>query len=197
MKQLYKIIGEAILVSPLFVISIFLDLWSECIVIIALLFIYKSFYSLQYHAETNKLCIVISYLTVISGLIIAYVFKKEYILIVILDNMVAYAGARIGIMQRKAKQYELIAEPYAELVEFYNTVKAKEKSQKEHFNVDEATEEELIARCKELHFSEKNIELAIEFFIKKTKHEIIANKLRSYEKSVTMRKARMKKKLNY
>lgn len=49
-KKINKIIGEAVLISPLLVMSIFLDLWSECALIIILLFIYKSRYPLQYHA---------------------------------------------------------------------------------------------------------------------------------------------------
>ena len=37
-------------------------------------------------------------------------------------------SARVGSMQRKAQKYELIAEPYTELVEFYNEHKNKPKT---------------------------------------------------------------------
>lgn len=61
------------------------------------------------------------------------------------------------------------------------------------FNLDTCTESELIAKCKALHFSEENIDLAVEFFIKKTKQSIIADRLCVQEKSITTRKSRLKK----
>lgn len=64
------------------------------------------------------------------------------------------------------------------------------------FSVDTCTEEELLARCKELHLSEDNTNLAIEFFIKKTKQSILADELNINEKSVQVRKQRLKEKLN-
>lgn len=67
---------------------------------------------------------------------------------------------------------------------------------KPQFSTDTCTEEELIERCKELRFSEENTKLAVEFFIKKTKQSIIADKLCINEKSVQMRKQRLKQKLN-
>lgn len=191
MRKLNKIIGEAVLISPLFVLSIFFDLWSECALIIVLLFFYKSMYPLQYHAEKNIVCIVLSYCTVIIGLVIAYVFRKQYALIILIFNAVAFISARVGSMQRKAQKYELIAEPYTELVAFYNEAVAKKP-----FHTDTCTEAELIDRCRELHFSDDNTQLAIEFFIRKTPQRVIADKLCIDEKSVTTRKKRMKIKLN-
>lgn len=64
------------------------------------------------------------------------------------------------------------------------------------FNTDDCTETELIKRCRELHFSEENTNLAIEFFIKKTKHSVLADRLYIEEKSITTRKKRMKALLN-
>lgn len=191
MQKLNKIIGEAVLISPLFVLSIFFDLWSECALIIALLFFYKSMYPLQYHADKNIVCIALSYCTVIIGLVIAYVFRKQYLLIILLFNAVAFMSARVGNMQRKAQKYELIVEPYTELVEFYNQTVVKKP-----FSTDTCTESELIDRCRELHFSDDNIQLAIEFFIRKTPQRVIAERLSIDEKSVTTRKKRMKLKLN-
>ena len=64
------------------------------------------------------------------------------------------------------------------------------------FNTDSCTKEELVARCQELHFSKENTELAIKFFIDKTKQSKIADELCVEEKSVKMRKRRLKQKLN-
>ena len=191
MKKLNKIVGEAVLISPLFIISIFFDLWSECLLIIVLLFFYKSMYPLQYHADKNIVCVALSYCTVIIGLVIAFVFRKQYLLMTLLFNAVAFISARVGSMQRQAEKYELIAEPYAELVEFYNQAIAPRP-----FDTETATESELIDRCRALHFSDENTELAVEFFIRKTPHKVLADRLFIDEKSVTTRKKRMKIKLN-
>ena len=184
-KKLNKAIGEAVLISPLFIISIFIDLWSECALIIALLFLYKSAYPVQYHSQKNIVCVGISYGAVIIGLIIAYVFKREYIIIILSYNIVAYASARIGYLQRKAEKYELIAEPYSELVKFYNSVTA--------FNPETATEAELVERCRRCGLSAENTALAVEFFIKKTPHKILADRYSWQIGTAAIKKQRMKK----
>ncbi len=188
-KKINKIIGEAVLISPLLVISIFLNLWSECALIIILLFIYKSLYPIQYHADKNIVCIALSYATVGIGLAIGYIFKREYVLLIIIFNAVAYISARVGYLQRKAQAYDLIEKPYYELVEFYENNRRKE------FNIDTCTESELRERCAELRLSKINTELAVEFFINKTPHKILADRLYIEEKSVTRKKMRLKEKL--
>lgn len=65
-----------------------------------------------------------------------------------------------------------------------------------HFCTDNCTEQELLERCREINLSEENTKLAIEFFIKKTKQSIIADELCINEKSVQIRKKRLKEKLN-
>jgi hypothetical protein len=65
-----------------------------------------------------------------------------------------------------------------------------------NFCTDNCTEQELIDRCREIHLSEENTKLAVEFFIKKTKQSVIADELCVNEKSVQIRKKRLKEKLN-
>lgn len=74
----------------------------------------------------------------------------------------------------------------------------KKKSQPEQqpFDVDNCSKNELIIRCKEIRLSAHNTDLAIAFFIDKTKQSIIAEKLCIDEKSVAMQKYRLKIKLN-
>ncbi len=75
--------------------------------------------------------------------------------------------------------------------------KLKEKLEADKvFNTETCTKDELIARCNELRLSKENIELAIKFFIDKTKQSKIADELCVDEKSVQMRKRRLKQKLN-
>lgn len=67
---------------------------------------------------------------------------------------------------------------------------------KGEFNTDTCTKDELIARCKELGFSQETTNLAIEFFINKTKQSKLADNLCINEKSIQQNKRRLKKKLN-
>jgi hypothetical protein len=64
------------------------------------------------------------------------------------------------------------------------------------FSVDTCTKAELLTRCREIGLSEENTNLAIEFFIKKTKQSEIASLLCVEEHTVATRKLRLKKKLN-
>lgn len=94
------------------------------------------------------------------------------------------------------------------LLSFIERIKAKAALRKEYndiidmltydksFDVDLCTKDELISRCKELNLSEENTELALKFFIEKTKQSIIADELCIDEKSVQERKRRLKQKLN-
>lgn len=76
-------------------------------------------------------------------------------------------------------------------------LKLKETIEQEKvFNTDKCTLEELVARCKELKFSEENTQLAIELFIKKTKQSKLADNLCVDEATIRIRKLRLKKKLN-
>lgn len=94
------------------------------------------------------------------------------------------------------------------LTSFIERIKAKAALKKEYkeiitmletdnsFDVDLCTKEELINRCAELNFSKENTELAVKFFIEKTKQSEIADELCIDEKSVQERKRRLKQKLN-
>ena len=64
------------------------------------------------------------------------------------------------------------------------------------FNADTCTKEELLKRCEELHFSERQTNLAIAFFIDKVKQSELADLYYVEEKSIQQCKQRMKRKLN-
>lgn len=77
----------------------------------------------------------------------------------------------------------------------YATLKEKLEQEKV-FNTDKCTLDELVARCKELKLNKENTELAIKFFIDKTKHSEIADELCISEQGARIKKLRLKKKLN-
>jgi hypothetical protein len=64
------------------------------------------------------------------------------------------------------------------------------------FNLNTCTEAELVAKCRELNFTQENIQLAIEFFIQKLPNDALASKYCLEKSSVAVRKFRMKTKLN-
>lgn len=98
---------------------------------------------------------------------------------------ICYFISWVGYTKKQADDYEL---KYLRIKE--------ELERKSEFNTNNCTEEQLIARCKELKFSEENTQLAIELFIKKTKQSKLADNLCVDEATIRIRKLRLKKKLN-
>lgn len=125
-----------------------------------------------YHSKSFWLCILISVIVFVVAIL--FVPNKNISVI----SCIIF-GLIIDFIAYKYKDYkDMLSEIY------------------KPFNVETCTEAELIERCKEIHLSQENTELAIEFFIKKTKQSEIAERLCINEKSVQIRKKRLKVKLN-
>lgn len=135
----------------------------------------------QYHCTSHAMCRLVTSVVFFFG--ICFVFPVSLSLFSTIP--ICYLISWIGFTKKQADTYE----------REYNDLKRKLEKKKD-FHTDTCTEEELIARCKELHLSEENTNLAIEFFIKKTKQSILADKLFLEEKSVQEKKRRLKHKLN-
>ena len=191
LSKAYRFGGFAIIVGLLIGFSALIGKPIEFFMIFLPYFITKNFYARQFHSQSLKECFVLS-LIVFSLALMACVSSMASILFsVMLGLAIAFISYKIGIVQFKLKDYEYIEPRYNELVAFYeNATKSKP------FDVNTCTENELRKRCEELHFSYDNTELAVEFFIRKTKQSVIANRLCIDEKSVTTRKKRLKFKLN-
>ena len=130
-----------------------------------------------YHSDSFWACIIIS--IIVFFIAILFVPDKNISLLACI-----VFGLIIDFIAYKHKDY---ADKRAELIEL---------KKPKPFSVDTCTENELIERCKELRFSEENTNLAIEFFIKKTKQSLIAERLCLDEKYVKLKKHRLKQKLN-
>lgn len=95
----------------------------------------------------------------------------------------------------KAQESKILKRKNAKLR--YENSKLNEKLKPpKPFNVDYCTVDELIERCADKHLSEENTQLALEFFIYKTKQSILADRLCIDEKSVQEKKRRLRQKLN-
>lgn len=140
--------------------------------------LFVSFVSLRYafektwHSKSFWRCIFISCVVFVVG--ISFVPNKGVSLLA----CIAF-GLCIDYVAYKYKDYEDIR------LELYKP-----------FNVDTCTRAELLTRCREVGLSEENTELAVEFFVKKTKQSEIADRLCINEKSVQIRKKRLRQKLN-
>lgn len=154
-------------------------------------FLTKGIYTKQYHSRSLKECFGISLFAFGVATFLCVSRETSIMFPVLLGASIAFISCKIGIVQEKLKDYEYIEPRYNFLVNFY-----KDATAPKPFSVDTCTEQELRLRCSTLHFSHENTELAVEFFIRKTKQSIIADKLCIDEKSVTTRKKRLKAKLN-
>lgn len=87
--------------------------------------------------------------------------------------------------------------PFCYFIGWVGSIKKKLLTfENKEFNCDTCTKEELLQQCERLHFSEEDKQLAVKFFIDKTRQRILAEELCIEEKSVQQRKRRMRKILN-
>lgn len=168
----YRLTVFLSIIAILVIYSLFINKLLEFVLIFLPYFITKNFYKYQYHASSTKQCFALSIIILAFLTTITFPIKYSIIASVFVGLGVAYISYYIGNLQHQIEVKQSV------------------------FNTDTCTETELIKRCRELHFSEENTNLAIEFFIKKTKHSILADKLYIEEKSITTRKKRMKALLN-
>ena len=187
----YRFGGFTIIIGLLLGYSFLIGKPIEFLCVFLPYFITKNFYSKQYHSNSLKHCFIISLIT--FGIAITFAVPKEMSVMFsfFLGFIIAFISYKIGIIQFKLKDYAYIEPRYNQLVDFYN-----ENILHKSFNVNNCTKDELLDRCSKLHLSKENTELAVAFFINKTKQSIIADKLCIDEKSVTMKKMRLKQKLN-
>ena len=190
LSKAYRYGGFAIILGLLVGFSWLIGKPIEFILIFLPYFITKGLYTRQYHSRSLRECFILS-LGIFSLAVIACVPHETSISFsVLLGLVIAFISYKAGVVQFKIQDYEYIEPRYNDLVAFYkNATKSKP------FDVNTCTESELRKRCAELHFSYDNTELAVEFFIRKTKQSVIADKLCIDEKSVTTRKKRLKAKL--
>ena len=135
----------------------------------------------QYHCTSHAMCRLITSVVFFFGVS----FCLPLALSLFSAIPICYFISWVGFTKKQADDFEIK----------YERLK-QELEKKSEFNTDTCTETELIERCKELRFSEENTNLAIEFFIRKTKQSKIADRLCIEEHAISTRKLRLKKKLN-
>ena len=189
-SRTYRFGGFALILGLLMGFAWLIGKPIEFLLIFLPYFLTKGLYSRQFHSRSLKECFSLSLIVFALALMACVPSGESIMFSVVLGLAIAFISYKVGVIQFKLKDYEYIEPRYNELVAFYeNATKSKP------FDVNTCTENELRKRCEELRFSYDNTELAVEFFIRKTKQSIIADKLCIDEKSVTTRKKRLKAKL--
>ena len=168
----YSIIFFAIILMA-FLTGKYIETTGLFIAFVSLRYAFKK----TYHSNSFWACIAISIIVFVIAIL--FVPNKNISLLACI-----VFGLLIDFIAYKYKDYE---DKRTELTEL---------KKPKPFSVDTCTENELIERCKELHLSEENTNIAVEFFIKKTKLSLIAERLCLDEKYVKLKKHRLKQKLN-
>jgi hypothetical protein len=175
-----KILAVVVSVIAIFTPALLFGKWIEAVFFFICHWLIREQFEAQYHHIIPAMCRLITATVFFFG--VSFVLPLGFSVFSAIP--INYFIGWVGLTKRNADFYEYK----------YEKLKAQLESQKD-FDTDNCTQEELVARCKELGFSAENLRLSIEFFIKKTKHSDIADRFSIEEKSSIMRKLRLKQKL--
>ena len=191
-KFAYRIGGFICVVFALFLFSLWTKKTIEFACIFLPYFFTKGLYSNQWHSKSMKECMLLSFGIFAFAISITMAKAFSITFSLFMGLIMAYISCKAGIIKFKLEDYAFIEPRYNKLVEWYN-----EATKPKPFSTEDCSLEQLMYRCKELKFSEENTNLAIEFFIKKTKQSKLADAFCVQEKSITKKKQRLKEKLNF
>ena len=175
------VLAVIVSVTAISIPSLILGKWLEGFVFFLCHWLIREQFPKQYHHIMHSLCRLITSLIFFFGVV--FIFPTQFSMLSAIP--ICYLISWVGFTKKQADDFEVK----------YLRLKAKLDENKE-FNTDTCTLKQLLARCEELNFNEDNINLCVEFFIKRTKQSEIADKLCIEEKSVQQHKRRLKKKLN-
>lgn len=173
----------AIIVSvvAIFVPSLIFNKWLEGVVFFICHWLIREQFPKQYHCTTHAMCRLITSVVFFFG--VSFILPLGWSLVSAIP--ICYFISWVGFTKKQADFYEFQYEKLKHDLE-----------KKSDFNTDNCSKEELLSRCKELRFGKDKTELAIEFFINKTKQSELADKFCVDEKSIQQSKRRLKQKLN-
>jgi predicted membrane protein len=183
MKTKHKNLILAVVVSiiAIFIPAFLFNKWFEGIIFFVCHWLIREQFPKQYHHIVPAMCRLITSVTFFFGVSFILPFSLSLISAIPINYFIGW----VGFTKKQADDFEV------------KYLRLKEKlEEKKAFNTETCTREQLIERCRELRFSEENTNLAVEFFIKRTKQSDIAEKLCVEEHAISTRKLRLKKKLN-
>ena len=176
-----KILAIVISIIAIFLPSFLFNKWVEGLIFFVCHWLIREQYPKQYHHIVPAVCRLITSVTFFFGVSFILPFSLSLLSAIPINYFIGW----IGFTKKEADYYETK----------YYRLKQKLEAKKD-FNTETCTKEQLLIRCQELKLSKENRKLALHFFIYKTKQSKIADELCIDEKSVQMRKRRLKQKLN-
>ena len=130
----------------------------------------------QYHKDTTRGCLMLTAAIIFFGILFSIPIGSTLLVSVPLAFFVSWVG--YIVQDRIDLQLE--------------NKRLRDKANKP-FNPETATEAELVERCRRCGLSAENTALAVEFFIKKTPHKILADRYSWQIGTAAIKKQRMKK----
>lgn len=159
-RKLAATLGEITLTVPILIVACFIDLWFEYCLILLCMLVYKTCYEYGYHSTSSYGCLLITYSCFIICMLLSYVFRKQYILVLVWCNVVCYVSYRVGILQYKASRFDIIKEPYE---------KYRMSLIEPAFNLDNCTEKELLVQLRKHKILPKYYDFLVDVFIHKVR----------------------------
>lgn len=176
-----NILAVVVSITAIFIPAFLFGKWIEGCVFFLCHWLIREQFPKQYHHIVPAMCRLLTSVIFFFG--VSFVLPLAFSLVSAVP--ICYFISWVGFTKKQADDFEVK----------YNSLKERLEAKKE-FNTDTCTLEELVARCKQLNFSEENTNLAIEFFIKGTRQKDIASAFFIEERSVQQQKRRLKLKLN-
>lgn len=180
-KTKNMILAVAVSVAAIFTPAFILGKYFEGIVFFVCHWLIREQYPMQYHHIIPATCRLITGATFFFGMSFILPFTLSLFSAIPINYFIGW----IGFSKKQAEYYEYK----------YLKIKAQLEEKKE-FNTDNCTEEQLVARCKELNMKPHNVKLAIDFFIHQKSRKELAEEYCIEIESIKQRKRRMKNKLN-
>jgi hypothetical protein len=175
------ILAIAVTVVAIILPAFLFDKWFEGFVFFACHWLIREQFKEQYHHIIPATCRVITGAVFFFG--VCFILPMSLSLFSAIP--INYVIGWVGFTKKQADVFEVK----------YLALKAEIESNSK-FDCETCTEAQLVKRCRDLGMSEDNINLAIEFFIKKTPRKELAERYFIEPDSVKQKKRRMKCKLN-
>lgn len=179
--NLYRLISFFGIVALLVLFSLLLDKLIEFCIMFTTYFISKNMYSVQYHTNSMQKCIIVSLF--VFGLAIVVCINSTFSLLfsALFGISISFVSSYVGEINIKLKDYTRLRE---------------EELNRNSFNVATCTKEQLLARCNELKFNNRQIEFCIKAFVEQLPIKELAEYYYVEIQSIKNKKQIYKNKLN-
>ena len=187
--------GFIVVLAIVIAFSIFLNKLPQTIILLLSFFTSQLFYKQQFHAGSLKVCTLLS-ICLFTIIIYLLPYNISFMIPAVIGMFVAYFSCKAGTLQIRLNKYNDVECKYTELLNLYDNGRIIPRQ----FDINTCTEEELIYRCRELNFTQRNIDFCVKMFIDKVSIKDYINspeniELHLDEQQERNRKTRLKKAL--